>query len=118
MLSGKACGYKLQYDAYVLGNSLEVDFILETVQLLVENHGFSLEAQTLIHSRQGLHYTSKKFRQRRSPISMYAERNDRQCRCVRPPIPRFPCACNRRFFPFYPAPLLPVKLPLYAPRNL
>ena len=49
--------------AYVLSESLEVDFVLETVSILVEKHGISLEAETLIHSDQGCHYTSKKFRQ-------------------------------------------------------
>lgn len=42
---------------------MEVDFVLETVDLLIQNHGISLDAETLIHSDQGCHYTSKKFRQ-------------------------------------------------------
>lgn len=49
--------------AYVLSESLEVDFVLETVNILVDKHGISLDADTLIHSDQGCHYTSKKFRQ-------------------------------------------------------
>lgn len=49
--------------AYVLSESLELDFVLETVNLLITNHGLSLDAETLIHSDQGCHYTSKKFRQ-------------------------------------------------------
>lgn len=49
--------------AYVFSNSLEVDFVLETVHILMKNHGVSLDAQTLIHSDQGCHYTCKKFRQ-------------------------------------------------------
>jgi len=49
--------------AYVLSQSLEVDFVLETVNILVEKHGVTLDAETLIHSDQGSHYTSKKFRQ-------------------------------------------------------
>ena len=47
----------------VFSNSLEVDFVLETVHILMKNHGVSLDAQTLIHSDQGCHYTCKKFRQ-------------------------------------------------------
>lgn len=47
--------------AYVLSNSLEVDFVLETVNQLVKNHGISLNAETLIHSDQGCHYTSYSF---------------------------------------------------------
>lgn len=49
--------------AYVLSPSLELDFVLETVNILVEKHGISLDSETLIHSDQGCHYTSKKFRQ-------------------------------------------------------
>ena len=49
--------------SYVLSESLELDFVLETVNSLIEKHGVSLDAQTLIHSDQGCHYTSKKFRQ-------------------------------------------------------
>lgn len=49
--------------AYVLSPSLELDFVLETVNILIDNHGISLDAETLVHSDQGCHYTSKKFRQ-------------------------------------------------------
>ena len=47
--------------SYVLSPSLEVDFVLETINKLVENHGVSLQAETIIHSDQGCHYTSHKF---------------------------------------------------------
>lgn len=49
--------------AYVLSESLELDFVLETVEILIDKHGISLDTDTLIHSDQGCHYTSKKFRQ-------------------------------------------------------
>ena len=45
----------------MLSPSLEVDFVLETINKLVENHGVSLQAETIIHSDQGCHYTSHKF---------------------------------------------------------
>lgn len=47
--------------AYVLSTSLEVDFVLETVNILIRDHGVSLTKETLIHSDQGCHYTSVKF---------------------------------------------------------
>ena len=47
--------------AWVLSESLEIDFVLETVNRLIENHGISLTAETLIHSDQGSHYTSVQF---------------------------------------------------------
>ena len=43
---------------HVLSESLEVDFVKETVELLVKNHGIDLHKETIIHSDQGAHYTS------------------------------------------------------------
>lgn len=53
--------YTKQILSYVLSPSLEVDFVLETVNKLMRDHGISLHAETLIHSDQGCHYTSSKF---------------------------------------------------------
>ncbi len=47
--------------AYVLSDSLEVDFVLETVNRLLEQHRIFLSTETLIHSDQGCHYTSCRF---------------------------------------------------------
>ena len=47
--------------AWVLSESLQIDFVLETVNQLIENYGISLTADTLINSDQGVHYTSIKF---------------------------------------------------------
>lgn len=55
--------YTMQILSYVLSESLEIDFVLETVMILIDRHGTSLDEETLIHSDQGCHYTSKKFRQ-------------------------------------------------------
>lgn len=49
--------------SYVLSDSLEVDFVLETVNILIRKHGISLTKETLIHSDQGCHYTSIKFQE-------------------------------------------------------
>lgn len=53
--------YTREVLAYVLSDSLEVDFVLETVNILIHDHGFSLTDKTLIHSDQGCHYTSYRF---------------------------------------------------------
>lgn len=53
--------YTKQVLSYVLSDSLEVDFVLETVNKLVTNHGIELTKETLIHSDQGCHYTSTSF---------------------------------------------------------
>ena len=47
--------------SYVLSESLEVDFVLETVNQLIEKHKINLTAETIIHSDQGCHYTSCSF---------------------------------------------------------
>lgn len=47
--------------SYVLSESLELDFVLKSVEQLVERHGISLSTETLIHSDQGCHYTSYRF---------------------------------------------------------
>jgi len=47
--------------AWELSESLEIDFVLDTVNQLIENYGISLSAVTLINSDQGSHYTSIKF---------------------------------------------------------
>ena len=49
--------------SHVLSESLEVDFVLETINQLMRNHGCSLDVETLIHSDQGCHYTSVRFRE-------------------------------------------------------
>ena len=46
----------------MVSDSLEVDFVLETVNKLIKVHGVSLSKETLIHSDQGCHYTSVSFR--------------------------------------------------------
>lgn len=53
--------YTKQILSYVLSDSLEVDFVLETVKKLVKDHRIELTKETLIHSDQGCHYTSTSF---------------------------------------------------------
>lgn len=47
--------------SYVISDNLKVDFVLLTVEQLINNHGISLTEETIIHSDQGAHYTSYKF---------------------------------------------------------
>lgn len=53
--------YTKQILAYVVSDSLEVEFVLQTVNNLVRDHGISLQAETIVHSDQGCHYTSHRF---------------------------------------------------------
>ena len=50
--------------AYELSSSLEVTFVLNTVEKLIEEYGSTLDDTTIIHSDQGCHYTSKAFIQK------------------------------------------------------
>ncbi|MBR5088600.1 MAG: IS3 family transposase [Ruminiclostridium sp.] len=50
--------------AYQLSMSLKVDFVLDTVDQLVEQHGCTLDNETIVHSDQGCHYTSYAFIQK------------------------------------------------------
>lgn len=47
--------------SYVLSSSLEIDFVKETVEILIRDHGISLHKETIVHSDQGCHYTSLTF---------------------------------------------------------
>lgn len=66
--NGRFCCLSIILDAftkqilsYVLSESLELDFVLKSVEQLAERHGISLSTETLIHSDQGCHYTSCRF---------------------------------------------------------
>lgn len=50
--------------AYLLSESFDVTFVLETVDQLIEEHGCTLDDTTVIHSDQGCHYTSNAFIQK------------------------------------------------------
>lgn len=53
--------YTKQLLSWVLSDSLEEDFVLETVNQLIKKHGVSLNTETLINSDQGIHYRNIKF---------------------------------------------------------
>ena len=55
--------YTEQVMSYVLSESLEVDFVLRTVEKMFQNHASSIDATAMIHSDQGCHYTSISFRE-------------------------------------------------------
>ena len=50
--------------AYKLSQSLEVEFVLETVDALIHKHGCVLDNTTIVHSDQGCRYTSHAFIQK------------------------------------------------------
>lgn len=65
---GKFCYLSTVLDAFTkqvlshaISDSLEVDFVLETINRLVKVHKVDLSAETMIHSDQGCHYTSTRF---------------------------------------------------------
>ena len=50
--------------AYCVSQSFKVDFVLETVNRLIAEHGCTVDNETIIHSDQGCHYTSYAFIQK------------------------------------------------------
>lgn len=55
--------FTMQILSHKLSESLEVDFVLETIKLLMRNHLYDWESEVIIHSDQGCHYTSVAFRE-------------------------------------------------------
>lgn len=53
--------YTREILAYAISESLEVGFVIETVDKLKELHGSTLDDTTIVHSDQGCHYTSLAF---------------------------------------------------------
>ena len=53
--------YTKEVLSYVLSPSLEVDFVLETVTILMDNHGTELKTETIIHSDYAEEKTIPKF---------------------------------------------------------
>ena len=47
--------------AHVLSPSMEVDFVLETVNILIDRHGISLHAETIVHSDYAEEKTIPRF---------------------------------------------------------
>lgn len=47
--------------AYKLSDNMELPFVLDTVKMLIKNHGKELNPDTTLHSDQGAHYTSKEY---------------------------------------------------------
>ena len=47
--------------AYRVSMSFKVDFVLDTVDALIAEHGCTLDNETIVHSDQGCHYTSYAF---------------------------------------------------------
>ena len=65
---GKRCYLSTILDAftreilsYKISESLEVEFVIETVDQLIEEYGAVLDNETIVHSDQGCHYTSRAF---------------------------------------------------------
>lgn len=58
--------------AYVLSPNLMEDFVLETIEILVRDHGIELTQETIVHSDQGAHYTCLRF------IDILKDKNLRQ----------------------------------------
>lgn len=65
---GGKCYLSVIMDAYTkealawrVSESLAVEFVLQTVEQLQQDHGMSLDNEVIVHSDQGCHYTSNAF---------------------------------------------------------
>ena len=58
--------------AYVLSSNMKEDLVLETIEILVRDHGIELTHETIVHSDQGAHYTCLRF------IDILKDKNLRQ----------------------------------------
>lgn len=47
--------------SYQVSDNLHVEFVLETVDVLIRKYGAELDNNTIVHSDQGCHYTSNAF---------------------------------------------------------
>ena len=54
-----ACTHEIL--AYEVSLNLKVDFVINTVENLIKQHGSTLDNETVVHSDQGFHYTSLAF---------------------------------------------------------
>ena len=68
---GGRCYLSTVLDAYThevladrVSRNLKVDFVIETVEQLMEKHGSTLDNEAIVHSDQGCHYTSQAFIQK------------------------------------------------------
>ncbi len=48
--------------AHNLSKSLQMPLVLDTIEKLIDNENFNVTSNTIIHSDQGVHYTSRSFR--------------------------------------------------------
>jgi transposase InsO family protein len=53
--------YTKEVWSWTVSWSLALDFVLETVEKMLEKHGSELNTDVVLHSDQGFHYTSHKF---------------------------------------------------------
>lgn len=60
-LSSIKDAYTKEILSYVLSTTLEEDFVLKTINELIDNHKEELKTDTLIHSDQGTHYKAILF---------------------------------------------------------
>jgi transposase InsO family protein len=54
-----ACTHEIL--ASMVSSNLKVDFVIDTVDMLIATHGMQLDNEIIIHSDQGCHYTSMAF---------------------------------------------------------
>lgn len=62
-LSSIKDAYTKEILAHVVSSNMKEDFVLETINILMNNHKHELKTDTLIHSDQGIHYKAYTFKE-------------------------------------------------------
>ena len=71
--------YTKEILAWVVSDSLEVSFVIETMRQLDREHGSELSDAAVIHSDQGCHYTSHAFRSILADLDLIQSMSRRGC---------------------------------------
>ena len=62
-LSSIKDAYTKEILAHVVSSNMKEDFVLETINILMNNHKHELKTDALIHSDQGIHYKAYTFKE-------------------------------------------------------
>ena len=71
--------YTKEILAWQVSESLAVDFVIDTVEMLQQEHGMELDDSVIVHSDQGCHYTSRAFIQKLSDASFVQSMSAKGC---------------------------------------
>jgi transposase InsO family protein len=69
-------GCTRQIPSYVLGESLELPIVTDTIHILIANKAYTISKDAYLHSDQGINYTSTKFNKRKGFIQSMSRKGN------------------------------------------